>query len=287
MEKFFSLVKISHTIFALPFALLGFFLGVHHENGNWDLVKFLLVIGCMFTARNAAMAFNRLADAQIDSKNPRTQVREIPSGDLSKSSVRLFIILNVIAFILLTYFINPICFYLSPVALLVILGYSYAKRYTSFSHQILGLGLALAPVGASLAVLGYFEWIPILLGVVVLLWVSGFDIIYAMQDEDIDRALDLHSIPSRVGGKRALRWSMFSHILCALLLLVTAYLMSTKYQHLDWIFWIGVVAFLGMLFYQHTLVKANDLSKVNLAFFTFNGMASVIFGFLAIIDLYI
>ncbi len=287
MKKFFSLVKISHTIFALPFALLGFFIGIHYQGGGWNWQPFFLVIGCMFFARNAAMAFNRLVDAQFDKKNPRTQYREIPAGLLSRNSVLTFVLLNCLAFIVCTFFINPICFYLSPVALLIVLGYSFCKRFTSLSHFVLGLGLSLAPVGAYLAVTGQFAVIPILLGFAVLFWVAGFDIIYALQDEGIDKENHLFSVPAALGGRRALWISVSLHIICAILIIITALLLEASFDSMQILLWVGVGTFLLMLIYQHTLVKVNDLSKVNLAFFTFNGVASLLFGLLSILDFYI
>ena len=287
MRKYFSLVKISHTIFALPFALMGFFIAIHHLGAPWNWLKLILVLGCMVFARNAAMAFNRLVDAGFDLMNPRTQQREIPAGKLSTGAVRVFVVTNCILFIVCTYFINPICFYLSPVALLVILGYSYCKRFTSLSHFVLGLGLALAPIGAYLAVTGYFHLIPILLGLVVLFWVAGFDIIYALQDEEVDKSHNLKSIPASLGARGALNLSNVLHLICAGLMTTTGILLTQEFASLRWMLWTGVVIFLIMLAYQHSLVKVNDLSKVNLAFFTFNGMASLIFGLLGILDFYI
>ncbi|MEY3240550.1 MAG: hypothetical protein RIR11_1988, partial [Bacteroidota bacterium] len=193
MRNYLSLVKFSHTIFAMPFALTGFFLAVlEHKSGlNWILLG--LVVLCMVFARSAAMAFNRWLDRDIDAGNPRTAVREIPAGVISPNAALAFVVANCALFVATTFFINPICFYLSPVALLVILGYSYTKRFTWLCHFVLGLGLALAPVGAYLAVTGYFSWPPVLLGCTVLTWVAGFDIIYALQDESFDRSKQLHS----------------------------------------------------------------------------------------------
>jgi 4-hydroxybenzoate polyprenyltransferase len=188
---------------------------------------------------------------------------------------------------LTTWFINPLCFYLSPVALLVILGYSYTKRFTFLCHFILGLGLSLAPIGAYLAVGGEFALIPILYSGAVLLWVSGFDIIYALQDDEFDKSLDLHSVPVRLGRKNALRLSTVLHLLCAGLIIGAAYLLQQDYQVFSALLWIASGIFIALLFYQHTLVKPQDLSKVNIAFFTTNGMASLIFGVLVIVDIFL
>jgi 4-hydroxybenzoate polyprenyltransferase len=284
MKNYLSLIKFSHTIFALPFALLGFFLAVYMvEDGiftNETWYKLLLVLLCMVFARSAAMAFNRYIDRDIDAKNPRTAVREIPAGVVSPRSALFFIIINVVVFIATTFFINPLCFYLSPIALLVVLGYSYTKRFTALCHFVLGLGLALAPVGAYIAVTGHFDSLPILYGFVVLLWVSGFDIIYALQDEEFDSSLGLNSIPTFLGKNKALVLSTTLHIICAVVVIFAAVL-----GEFSWLHWVGVGVFVSLLFYQHLLVKPNDLTKVNLAFFTTNGIASVIFGTLAILDL--
>jgi 4-hydroxybenzoate polyprenyltransferase len=288
MKNYLSLVKFSHTIFAMPFALTGFFLAVlEHKNGlNWILLG--LVVLCMVFARSAAMAFNRWLDRDIDAGNPRTAVREIPAGVISPNAALAFVVANCALFVATTFFINPICFYLSPVALLVILGYSYTKRFTWLCHFVLGLGLALAPVGAYLAVTGYFSWPPVLLGCTVLTWVAGFDIIYALQDESFDRSKQLHSVPVLLGTKNALRLSELLHLCTAVLLVTAVYLVQQHFgTDISWIIWIGVAVFLGLLFYQHTIVKYNDLSKVNMAFFTTNGLASMVFGVLAILDFWV
>ncbi|MEL6924971.1 MAG: UbiA-like polyprenyltransferase [Bacteroidota bacterium] len=287
MKQYLSLVKFSHTIFALPFALLGLFMGFQELNGviHWRL--FFLVLLCMVFARSAAMAFNRYLDRDIDEKNPRTATREIPAGVISPRSALIFVVANCLAFIATTWFINPLCFWLSPVALLVILGYSYTKRFTFLCHFVLGLGLALAPVGAYLAVVGRFDWIPVLYGVAVLTWVSGFDIIYALQDADFDKSLGLRSIPETLGKTNALRLSNVLHLICGAVMLLAGWLMATHYSSLLWLHWIGTAIFLLLLFYQHRLVSPNDLSKINLAFFTTNGIASVIFGSLVILDFFV
>jgi 4-hydroxybenzoate polyprenyltransferase len=287
MKHYLSLIKFSHTIFALPFALLGFFLATitSTEGISWRL--FFLVLLCMVFARSAAMAFNRYLDRDIDGKNPRTAVREIPAGIIKARSALFFVIASSGLFILTTYFINPICLYLSPVALLIILGYSYTKRFTFLCHFVLGLGLSLAPIGAYLAVLGQFDLIPILYSFIVLFWVSGFDIIYALQDEEFDRSLQLNSIPVALGKVGALKLSTILHIICALLMIITTYLLGISYSNFIWLHWLGALIFIGLLAYQHTLVSADDLSKVNLAFFTTNGLASMVFGLLVIIDIYI
>lgn len=271
VAKYLSMVKFAHTIFALPFALTGFFLG-YQEVGHFDWKLFLLVIACMVTARNAAMAFNRWLDRDIDALNPRTKVREIPAGAIAARSAVIFVLLNCGLFIVATAFINPLCLALSPVALAVILGYSFTKRFTALCHLVLGLGLSLAPVGAYLAVTGHFAVEPILLGAAVLTWVSGFDVIYALQDEEFDAKNKLHSIPSLLGKRNALIVSILLHLLTASFLCLFGYLTGG-----GWGFWTGGAIFIALLVYQHLLVTPNDLSRVNLAFFTTNGVASVVF----------
>lgn len=286
MKHYLSLVKFSHTVFALPFALTGFFIATRlHPNGlNWVLLA--LVLLCMVFARNAAMAFNRWLDRDIDAANPRTVSREIPAGVISSSAALAFVVFNAAAFVATTWFINGLCFALSPVALLVILGYSYTKRFTWLCHVVLGLGLALAPVGAYLAVAGRFDWIPVLLGFAVLTWVAGFDMIYALQDEEFDRERQLYSMPAFLGKSKALMVSTLLHVLTGLLLIATTWLMGQDDRlRVDVLLGAGTALFLGILVYQHLLVKPNDLSRVNMAFFTTNGIGSVAFGALAIIDL--
>lgn len=287
MKKFLSLVKFAHTIFALPFALLGFFIATLDSGQGLSLRLFVLVLLCMVFARSAAMGFNRYLDRHIDGKNPRTSMREIPAGLVSPRSALLFVLLNIAFFIATAYFINSLCFYLSPLALLVVLGYSYTKRFTALCHFVLGLGLSLAPIGAYLAVMGSFSLIPLLYSGAVLLWVSGFDIIYALQDDEFDRSLNLYSIPAALGRRGALRLSSWLHIGSAALIILAAYLLFQQYPAFGWLHWLAAAIFIGLLVYQHTLVKPNDLSRVNLAFFTTNGIASLVFGLLVILDIYL
>ena len=276
------LVKFEHTIFALPFALTGFFFAMLQYPSNLSIKLLILVLLCMVFARNAAMGFNRFLDREFDKQNPRTAFREIPAGVLEPKSVLLFVVLNALFFIVTTWFINSLCFYLSPVALFVILFYSYTKRFTPLCHFVLSLGLAIAPVGAYLAVTGKFDWLPVMLGFVVFFWVSGFDIIYALQDEDFDKNMNLKSIPSILGKKRALNLAKLIHLFSGIFVVIVAVLTPAGWVHL-----IGAVIFIGLLIYQHTIVKPNDLSRVNFAFFTTNGIASVIYGLFIIADLWI
>ncbi len=286
MKNYLSLIKFSHTIFALPFAILGLVLGLLDAPSDRAWTLFILVVLCMLFARSAAMAFNRWIDRDIDTKNPRTIIREIPSGIIAPSSALRFVIANSFLFIITTYFINLLCFALSPLALLVILGYSYTKRFTALCHLVLGMGLALAPIGAYLAVTGEFSMIPVLIGFVVLFWVSGFDIIYALQDENFDKSHSLHSIPVALGRVGAMTVSKIFHVTSAILLVLSVYLIFQNYPQAGWIMCLGVGLFLSMLVYQHLIISPTDLSKVNIAFFTTNGVASLIFGSLAILELW-
>lgn len=272
VNNYLSLIKFSHTVFALPFACIGFLIGLKDTGFYFEWLLAVKVLLCMVFARNAAMAFNRWTDHEIDKLNPRTQMREIPSGIVKKNSALLFTIFNSVLFITTTWFINTICFALSPVALLVILGYSYTKRFTALCHIVLGIGLSLAPIGAYLAVTGKFSMEPIFYSIAVLCWVSGFDIIYALQDYDFDTHNKLKSIPSMFGRKNALLVSRILHF-ASFIFLLNAVSIGTFGNG----GYAGLAIFGTLLFYQHTLVKINDLSKVNIAFFTTNGIASVVF----------
>ncbi|MDO6432463.1 UbiA-like polyprenyltransferase [Flavitalea sp. BT771] len=311
VKNYLSLIRFSHTIFAMPFAMIGFFLGIRYFNDMTGffaggfvstapvsaakeilkymphsfedvMLKFLLVVACMIFARSAAMAFNRWLDVKWDALNPRTAIREIPAGIISKNSALRFVIVNCLAFVVCTWFINPLCFALSFVALAVVLGYSYTKRFTPFCHLVLGVGLSLAPIGAYLAVTGHFDLLPLLFSFAVIFWVSGFDIIYALQDEEFDRKQNLYSMPSWLGKGKALHVSEFLHLLSTLCVAAAG-----LHGHFGLSYWLGVAVFLGMLIYQHAIVKPNDLSRVNLAFMTANGIASVVFAVFVISDLYL
>jgi 4-hydroxybenzoate polyprenyltransferase len=298
VKSYLSLIKFSHTIFAMPFALIGFFLGIFEYTSvvpgwhtaifpplfdwNFLLIKLFLVIFCMIFARSAAMAFNRYLDRNFDAKNPRTAIREIPSGIISANNALVFTVTSSFLFIVTCYFINRICFFLSPVALLVVLGYSYTKRFTPLCHLILGLGLSLAPIGAYLAVTGHFSLLPILFSLAVIFWVSGFDIIYALQDEEFDKSQKLYSMPAWVGKTKALKISELLHLVSASCIIFAGW-----YGKFGWLYWIGVAIFTGMLIYQHSIVKSHDLKKVNLAFMTANGIASVVFAVFVIADLFL
>lgn len=280
-KNYLSLIKFNHTIFALPFAIIGFLLAITIQSYNFDWKLFGLVILCMVFARSSAMAFNRYIDRNIDKINPRTAIREIPAGVIPAPTALLFVIINSLLFISTTWFINELCFYLSPVALLVILGYSLTKRFTFLCHLVLGIGLALAPMGAYLAVAGRFDWLPLFFSFAVLFWVSGFDIIYALQDEEFDKSQQLKSIPVVLGKKGALMLSNIFHLLAAAFIIGAG-----LYGFFGTWYWIGSGIFIGLLLYQHTLVKTNDLSRVNLAFFTTNGIASIAFAVFVFFELF-
>jgi 4-hydroxybenzoate polyprenyltransferase len=282
--NYLSLVKFGHTVFALPFALIGFVLGILKVNGavslgwlaeQWPL--FIKVLLCMVFARSAAMAFNRWLDRKYDALNPRTAKREIPAGIIKPQHALLFTILNSLLFIITTLFINTTVLFLSVIALFVILFYSYTKRITALCHLVLGLGLALAPLGAYLAVTAEFALLPILFSLTVLTWVSGFDIIYALQDEEFDREQRLHSIPAALGKRKALMVSNLLHLISAAMVISAGI-----HGSFGWIYWIGAAMFISLLVYQHILVKPDDLSKVDMAFANTNGIASIVFAIFAI-----
>lgn len=281
ITNYLSLVKFAHTIFALPFAMIGYFLAITRKYQSFDAWLFISVILCMIFARNAAMAFNRYTDRELDKKNPRTASREIPAEKIKPKSALLFVILNSVLFILTTFFINRLVFFLSPVALFVVLAYSYTKRFTWLSHLILGTGLSLAPTGAYLAVTGEFNWLPVLFSLIVLFWVAGFDIIYSLQDEDFDKSQKLKSAPVFMGVRNAMIVSIILHFISgALVILIGLTILSGVF------YWIGAAIFNGLLIYQHIIVKPSDLNKINLAFFTTNGVASVIYAVFVIIGFY-
>ena len=282
VADYFSLVKFSHTVFALPFAIIGFSLATVTEGQHFSFRLLVLILLCMVFARNAAMGFNRIADRRIDALNPRTARREIPAGVIKERNAILFVIFNAMLFIAATAFINRLTLFLSPVALLIILGYSLTKRITILCHFILGLGLSLAPVGAYISVTGRFALLPVIYSVLVLTWVSGFDIIYALQDEEFDKRNNLFSIPAFTGRKKAITISVIIHLITFLMIILAGIKGESGV-----FFWIGAVIFSLLLTYQHLIVKPGDISKVNLAFATTNGVASILFAVLVVIDLFI
>ncbi len=272
------MIKVEHTIFALPFALLGM---VFAAKGIPDFKILLLVILCTLFARNAAMAFNRYLDADIDAKNPRTKDRSIPAGRLSKFFVFAFVVINSFLFILAAYFLNPLAFKLSPIALFVVLFYSYTKRFTSFSHLILGLADGIAPMGGWIAVTGRFDLEVLPLVFAVLLWVAGFDILYSLQDIEFDRKSGLYSLPARIGVSKSLFVSRIFHFIVIVLLVVFGVKVGAGFWY-----WIGLVSGGFLLFYEHSLIGPDDLSKIDVAFFTVNGFFSIILLIFSILDFY-
>jgi 4-hydroxybenzoate polyprenyltransferase len=242
----------------------------------------MLVLLCVVFARNAAMGFNRYADREFDKKNPRTALREIPSAIIQPKSAMIFVIINALLFILTAYFLNFLCFILSPIALAVILGYSLTKRFTYLSHLFLGLGLGLAPIGAYLAVTARFDLLPLIYSFTVIFWVAGFDILYALQDIDFDKSENLKSLPATIGKHNALLLSALFHVIAIGMVIFGGLLGNFGY-----LYWIGSAVFTLLLFYEHLIVKPTDITRVNLAFATMNGMASVIFACFVIGDLYL
>jgi 4-hydroxybenzoate polyprenyltransferase len=261
------MVKLSHSVFALPFALAS---AVLAGNGSVPSRALLWIVVAMVGARSAAMGFNRLADQAVDARNPRTANRELPRGVLSRASVWAFVAASAALLVLAAAMLNPLCLALSPVALAIVFGYSYTKRFTSLSHVVLGLSLAIAPVGAWLAVRGRFDSTPIVLGLGVLAWVAGFDTIYSCQDVAFDRSAGLHSLPARLGVEGALRMARVFHAIAAVHLFALYGL-----EPLHPVYLAGVAAVACGLVYEHSLVRADDLSRVDAAFFLVNGWISV------------
>lgn len=273
MKKYLSLVLFAHTIFALPFAMLAFTyalwsLDFKPEGNIWVLL--LQVLGCMVFARNVAMAFNRWADRKIDSENPRTAQRDIPAGRVSANEAIRFVIINAILFIVVASTINPLTAVLSPVALAVVMFYSYAKRFTSLCHFILGLSLGIAPSAAYIAVTGRLDFAPCILSIVVITWCAGFDIIYALQDAEFDRERGLHSIPAKLSAKGALFVSSILHIISVCSLIWFATLLPSGL-----FLWLGCALFSTILLLEHILVTPKKQRNIGIAFGTLNGIASL------------
>jgi 4-hydroxybenzoate polyprenyltransferase len=284
-RDFLELIRFSHTLFALPFALLGAALAAFYPGSPPPRPRdWLGILLCMAAARSAAMAFNRLADRSYDARNPRTATRHLPAGRLSARSVALFTTLSAAAFIAATllFWPNRWPLYLSVPVLLWLLGYSYSKRFTSLAHFWLGLSLSLAPVAAWIALRGDLAWPPIFLAEAVLLWVAGFDIIYACQDVDFDRQTGLRSIPRRFGVPNALRIAAACHAL----MIVPLFVLGLIYP-LGYVYFAGVAAVAVLLIYEHALVRPDDLSRVNVAFFQVNIMISIGLLVIGVLDLLI
>jgi 4-hydroxybenzoate polyprenyltransferase len=278
-----NFVKLPHTVFAMPFALVGVLFAsvvapVTPAMVGWVLLAFT-------SARFAAMAFNRLVDRDVDAINPRTAMRELPAGTLTVGQARFSIVLTSALFVFASYMLNPLCFALSPVALLWVLGYSYTKRFTRWSHLWLGLGLSIAPVGGYLAITGVWSdpwWLLCVLALAVVCWTGGFDMIYALQDAEFDARHGLHSVPSRFGVVKAIAISRTLHVLavvCFAAVMASHPLGETVPTVVTALLWAAVVGAAVMLLWEHRLVKADDLSRVDAAFFTMNGFISM--GFLS------
>ena len=266
------MIKFSHSVFALPFALASAALAAR-DGFRWAQLGWIVV--AMVGARSAAMGFNRLADQALDARNPRTAGRELPRGVLGRREVWALVLISAAALVLAAAMLGPLCLALSPVALAIVFGYSYTKRFTALSHVVLGLALAIAPVGAWLAIRGSFSPIAVVLGLAVLAWVAGFDTIYSCQDAIFDREAGLHSLPARIGVRRALLAARAFHV-AAIGFLAAVYPLA----HLHPLYLAGVAGIAALLAYEHSLVKADDLSRVDAAFFTLNGWVSV--GYLAV-----
>ena len=264
------MIKFEHTIFAMPFALISALLAARGMAGGLQGITLLWIVIAMIGARSAAMSFNRLADAEFDKENPRTASRHIPAGLLNRAQVWTFFAFTVVLFEAAAWRLNPLCLLLSPIALAAVVGYSYTKRFTSLCHLFLGFAIGIAPIGAWVAVRGALDVVPLLLGAAVMLWIGGFDIIYALQDYDFDVKSHLFSLPKRLGKGNALIVSRVLHLGCIGLLLSVGIL-----AHLHVLYFAGMAFVAGLIAWEQSLVKPDDLSRVNLAFFTLNGWISV------------
>ncbi len=273
----FSDIKIQHTVFALPFAVMSAFLAA---GGMPEIEKLLWIIVCMVGARSAAMAFNRIVDARFDKENPRTRDRALPSGKINVGNYAVFLVASSALFIFSAWMLNSLAFYLSPVALVIVFFYSLTKRFTAFSHFWLGLAISIAPVGAWVAIREEISFTSLLLGAAVICWLIGFDILYACLDIEADRANRLHSIPERFGIETALKMAFASHAVMVVFLLV----LLEPTVLLGWVYLAGVVLVAGLLVYEHSLIKKDDLSKVNMAFFNVNGIISIGLMIFVIVD---
>ncbi len=280
ITRYLSLIKFEHTIFALPFALISLLVAT---DGRPSLSTLLWVMVAMVGARSAAMAFNRLVDAGIDADNPRTADRHIPAGLISRKGAALFVVLSAMVLVLAAYMLNPLCFKLSPVALLVVLAYSYMKRVTPLAHLVLGLGLGIAPVGAWLAVTGEFAAFPLWLAAAVMFWVAGFDTIYGCQDAEYDRKVGLQSLASRLGVQRALMLSRVFHVL-SVAFMAGAF---RRADNLGVLSLVGVAGMIALLGWEQTLVRGGDLRRIDKAFFEINSWIGMMLLAVVLLDLYL
>ena len=272
----FTDIKIAHTVFALPFAVMSAFLAAEGMPG---LDKLIWILIAMFSARNGAMAFNRIVDSKLDRLNPRTKDRALPARKSTAKQYWVFLILSSFVFLFSAYMLNSLAFALSPVALVIVFGYSFAKRFTSLSHLWLGVAISIAPVGAWVAIREEISIESLVLGTAVVFWLVGFDIIYSCMDVDSDRSNNLHSIPQKFGVRTALRLAFSSHCMMILFLILLLFIPA-----LGWVYFFGVILTAGLLFYEHSLVRENDLSLVNVAFFNINGIISVLLMLFVIVD---
>lgn len=263
-----EMIKFEHTIFALPFAFMGAILARHEIP---PLNKILWILMAMVGARSAAMASNRLIDVELDAQNPRTQMRALPQGFISKRIVKIFIAASSVLFFISAYKLNRLAFYLSPLAFIIVLLYPYTKRFTRTCHICLGLCLGMAPVGGWIAISGTLDPLPLLLGIGVIFWVAGFDILYAALDYDFDKKVGIYSLPAKVGMRKALRISILFHAVTFLCFLLVGF-----WAHLGKAYFYGMGVILLILIVEHTIISPSDLSRVNHSFFTFNGIISVL-----------
>ena len=277
LSEIFADIKIQHTVFALPFAIMSAFIAAA---GFPEINKILWILVCMVGARSAAMAFNRIVDARFDANNPRTQDRALPAGRVDIKSYWLFLIISSAFFIYAASMLNSLALYLSPVALLVVFFYSFTKRFTAYSHFWLGLAISIAPIGAWVAIREEISFSSLILGVAVVFWLVGFDILYSCMDVEFDRRSGLKSIPQKFGIENALRIALISHVMMVVFLLGLLLFVD----ELGFLYFAGVVIVTGLLFYEHYLVRPDDLSKINIAFFNMNGMISIGLMIFVIID---
>ncbi len=278
--EFGKMIKFSHSVFALPFALSGAILASREIPLTFPKIFWILV--AMVAARSAAMGFNRLVDRHFDADNPRTRDRHLPSGKMSGNEIRVFIGFFSVLFVLAASQLNMICLLLSPLTLAVVFFYSYTKRFTNFSHYFLGIALGLSPIGAWLAITGYFDLPPVVLSLAVVFWVAGFDILYAIQDIEFDREAKLYSIPKQVGIKRALWIAKISHGISFILMAYLSWLVPFHF-----VYTVGLIIVGGLLTYEHSLVRADDLTRLDKAFFGMNGIISIIFFMAVLGDLWL
>ncbi len=279
VNHYLEMVRFSHTVFALPFALMGALVAT---NGlpKWDVLLWILI--CMVTARTAAMSFNRIVDRHIDRLNPRTRDRHIPSGKVSVREAAFLWLVCSALFVLSAWQLNQLAFLLSFPTLIILCGYSFMKRYTSLCHAVLGLALAIVPVGAWIAVKGIWEWEPVILAAGVLFWVTGFDVLYALLDEEFDQKQGIHSLVVRLGKKQAMRAAMLFHVVSIFFIFAFGYA-----AQLGWIYYGGALLYGGLIVYEHSLVSPDDISRVNIAFFNVNGVISIGMFVFTAIDLWI